>query len=904
MEAQEARGDATDEPKRGSFAGKRKKAGADSAELSVTGAEGLDRQGVFIRGLPPSASDKDIQTLLESRVGPTSTCFVIRDDYGVARFRNEEDALRCLEELQGVELQGSQLRFEAAKSKRKGPKDGPGSSVLPRAKRPQAMGAAVTEELEGEAGLPQAAGGSSSSGANCSTFTKPRDETGQVHLRTLMLRGLPRSVGKQRVWQWVQDQLPAGSALESVKRVIGNSDAEGGDSECGYSVTFCKESVARRALETLRTAQLDGRSVSVSLRAAEKGMATTKVGRLIVRNLAFGATLKQIRKAFQHLGQLKEVHIPPAPEGSKNRHRGFAFVQYEDPSLAAKAVEELNGTKICGRGVAIDHAVDAMLFGSLQKQEEERQRRAASTLVGAGEDEDLILETAPAEATLPRKVIEENAEDGEDAGNLENMTAEVAKPKEEEVERMRRLLEDDSKAKEEKPEKNKKIQPDAPKRAPGFDLEKKSTVFVRNIPFEATQEDLSEVFRRFGPLKSVKLVLDKHGQNAHAGKAFVQFRDQAGAAAALADEARAEKKLKEMSALLKRKGDQTNDLIAVDGFGITLKGRRLVVKDALKPEEADKIVEAKQDRKKKKEEEKEMWMHLLHIGEIKDGSQAWFQMSKSEQDQRRASAQERKFRSTNPNFAIHPQRLSIRNLPRSVDATKLRTAIIDYLGQLEGVSTAGTGVKTRRKSAQVLIDKVQLVRDSERKDAENVRKSRGFAFVTFKDHKWAMSTLLHLNNNPAVFGGKKRPIVEFAIEDKRKLQMQKELFQKHAHKLGAQAEADPGAKGHKRTKKHTESRGRRQREKRRAFKEQQQEHEAEKTKRQETKAKEQVLQKKVQASEGMMAVKRRKATAVPDAKQTEISASKRFKKQQVVQGELSDDFELRAMQRFREAGLA
>eukprot|EP00971_Amphidinium_carterae_P056642 1119533-Amphidinium_carterae.1 len=26
----------------------------------------------------------------------------------------------------------------------------------------------------------------------------------------------------------------------------------------------------------------------------------------------------------------------------------------------------------------------------------------------------------------------------------------------------------------------------------GFDLEKKSTVFVRNIPFEATQEDLSE----------------------------------------------------------------------------------------------------------------------------------------------------------------------------------------------------------------------------------------------------------------------------------------------------------------------------------------------------------------------------------------------------------------------------
>ncbi|CAJ1340439.1 unnamed protein product [Effrenium voratum] len=64
---------------------------------------------------------------------------------------------------------------------------------------------------------------------------------------------------------------------------------------------------------------------------------------------------------------------------------------------------------------------------------------------------------------------------------------------------------------------------DAPKRKPGFDIEQGQTIFVRNVPFDASEDDLREVFRRFGKVRFVKLTPDKTGQNAHRGSAFVKF---------------------------------------------------------------------------------------------------------------------------------------------------------------------------------------------------------------------------------------------------------------------------------------------------------------------------------------------------------------------------------------------
>merc|ERR1711972_1035848 len=77
----------------------------------------------------------------------------------------------------------------------------------------------------------------------------------------------------------------------------------------------------------------------------------------------------------------------------------------------------------------------------------------------------------------------------------------------------------------------------------------------------------------------------------------------------------------------------------------------------------------------------------------------------------------------------------------------------------------------------------------------NIRKSKGYAFMAFRDAQTARLALRFLNNNPTVFGGTQRPIVEFTIEDKRMLRMQRDLYAAHAHKLTKVVDEQAAAKG-------------------------------------------------------------------------------------------------------------
>lgn len=274
-----------------------------------------------------------------------------------------------------------------------------------------------------------------------------------------------------------------------------------------------------------------------------------------------------------------------------------------------------------------------------------------------------------------------------------------------------------------------------------------------------------------------------------------------------------------------------------------------------------------------------------------------------------ASMKERKFRINNPNFSLHPLRLSVRNLPREVDVNKLREAVIKHLAELSD----GKSKKDRIREAQVRVQKVSLVRDSERRDTEGSRRSCGFGFIMFKDNQSALRALEHLNDNPDIFGGGRRPIVEFAIEDKRKLRMQQELFQKHAHKLaqpqdwknkktsgeGAEAQDDASkVRKWKHKKKEGMSRGRRQREKRRAQKADeaaQASKRADSEKKADMKAKQK--QKVIEAIRKEMP-KKRKVSSLPDAGVPDKKRGTGRRKA----WDLADDFELRAMERFRQGG--
>ena len=52
------------------------------------------------------------------------------------------------------------------------------------------------------------------------------------------------------------------------------------------------------------------------------------------------------------------------------------------------------------------------------------------------------------------------------------------------------------------------------------------TLFVRNISYDTNQDDFSQFFQRFGPLKYAVLCKNKESaEDAHKGTGFVQFRE-------------------------------------------------------------------------------------------------------------------------------------------------------------------------------------------------------------------------------------------------------------------------------------------------------------------------------------------------------------------------------------------
>lgn len=62
-------------------------------------------------------------------------------------------------------------------------------------------------------------------------------------------------------------------------------------------------------------------------------------------------------------------------------------------------------------------------------------------------------------------------------------------------------------------------------------------------------------------------------------------------------------------------------------------------------------------------------------------------------------------------------------------------------------------------------------------------QSLGYAFAEFQEHAHALRALRHINNNPDIFGPLKRPIVEFSLEDRRKLKMKEMRIQRSLQKM-------------------------------------------------------------------------------------------------------------------------
>ncbi|KAM9377195.1 RNA-binding protein 28 [Pholidichthys leucotaenia] len=576
---------------------------------------------------------------------------------------------------------------------------------------------------------------------------------------TLFVNSLPASATNERLEEIFSEIGPVKQCF-----VVRDRDTE----KCrgfGY-VTYSMSEDAQRALKEIK--EYDGQKLSVAVAkkkikdknkkaakdapaAPEKKVQKTKgirkkllKARLIIRNLSFKCTEDDLKQVCAEFGTVLEARIPLKPDG---KMRGFAFVLYKNIIEAAKALNALNMKEIKGRPVAIDWAVPKDKFINMQQSLSSSSRNAeeasANTDGDSTDEDEEKKQTSPQKRTDTMKPAvkhtgKSESDDDEDAEDRDSDDEDVeedngADQEEEDGSSVDSDDEYDDLDVNDEDEDDESERKKMSKKTLCFDANDGRTVFIRNLSFETDEEDLEKVLLQYGELHYVKIVL--HPDTEHSkGCAFAQFKSKEAAdkcIAASQDEA--------------------------ENGGIRIQGRKLLVVIAVSREDAAKL---KVDQKKVETGTRNLY--LAREGLIRPGTKAAEGVPEADMAKRTRFEQIKRAKLRDIHVFVSKTRLCVHNLPKSVDNKKLRALCLQ----------AVKGAKGAR------ITECRVMYDKKPEKGQVMGHSLGYGFVQFQDHEHALGTLRYLNNNPNIFGSQKRPIVEFSLEDSRKLKIKEMRQQK------------------------------------------------------------------------------------------------------------------------------
>jgi nucleolar protein 4 len=244
-------------------------------------------------------------------------------------------------------------------------------------------------------------------------------------------------------------------------------------------------------------------------------------------------------------------------------------------------------------------------------------------------------------------------------------------------------------------------------------------------------------------------------------------------------------KSKKSTFLKGKKSVLTPELASDLAAKFTLDGRLLSLEIAVDRKQADKLTQDRLKERQMKEDKRNTY--LLYEGVIKPDSEAAKALSEKELGVRQQSFKDRKrLLSINPNLYISKTRLSIRNLPLSVDDKRLKKVGIDSVKVFRAHMKSGKREKTEEFegiSSCIQVTQVKVVCNKDRLDTQTGKpRSKGYAFLEFSKHAHALAFLRQVNNNPKPFGEKKKPIVEFAMENVLALRKRKDRLVKQDNK--------------------------------------------------------------------------------------------------------------------------
>ncbi|EON61123.1 hypothetical protein W97_00334 [Coniosporium apollinis CBS 100218] len=629
------------------------------------------------------------------------------------------------------------------------------------------------------------------SGPQASAEKTARKE--QQHRRSLFVRSLPATTTTEDLTELFSQSYP-------IKHAVAVTDPA--TKQCkGYGfVTFADAEDAQRAQEEFDSSVLQGRKIRVEVAeprhrdeqdkgsvpsAAAEAKATREQRKkeaqqqqqppkLIVRNLPWSVKEPdQLAALFRSYGKVKHATIPKTKPGLL---AGFGFVVMRGRKNAEKAIEGVNGKELDGRTVAVDWAVDKETWQNERKDVKEVEKVEEG---GDGRDEEDSLNSDADKVT-------------DDLADGDVMSDEEASEKEGSP------AEDDD---------DDDVASDGSDESDIAQAQKQQvysgTLFVRNLPFTCTDEDLEEHFSQFGPIRYARIVLDRATERPKGTGfvCFVQSEDAGMCVKGAPRQARRAQDAKDPASAISHSILQNEESDPTGKY--TMDGRVLQVTAAVDKSEANRLTAEGVTHRGDRDRDKRR-LYLLSEGTIASNSPLYQMLAPSEITIREASAKQRKaLIESNPSLHLSLTRLSIRNIPRSVTSKDLkalaREAVVGFAKDVkegkrqrlskEELQRGGEAMQQaeqeRKAKAKGIVKQAKVVYEGQEgskvDESTGAGRSRGYGFIEYHTHRSALMGLRWLNGHAVGYrtqekqgkkaskddiqDKKKRLIVEFAIEN-------------------------------------------------------------------------------------------------------------------------------------------
>merc|ERR1712225_85497 len=648
---------------------------------------------------------------------------------------------------------------------------------------------------------------------------KPRKETNASAQRTLFVRSLPAIATSDALTELFSQNYPLKHATvvldpetkqskgygfvtladaEDAQRALDEFNGQtflGRKMKIEIAQPRSREMSKGDGLEGKRKSTISAEAAAIKKARLDKMAEDKKPPKLIIRNLPWSVnTPEKLAALFQGFGKVKFSVLPK----NKDTQAGFGFITMRGKKNAEKALATVNGTLIDGRMVAVDWAVDKEVWETQNKSSKAEESDEDEGGVKLAEKK-----KKPAKKAAEKKPAEDS--DGEDdvANFFKNFGDQLESEDEDEEDEDEEL---DEEIKEEdevweddaEEETEEEVEEEKPKKVLITDTS--TTLFIRNLPFTTHDADLKEHFSQFGPVRYARVVMDRQTDRPK-GTGFVCFFNVQDADSCFRSAPKTQ--LTGANAITKVSHSVLqNDSADTTGM-YTIDGRTLQVSKAVEKETAVKLTDDGTNYRTERDKDKRK-LYLLSEGTVAAGTPLYEALAPSEIKMREDSAMQRKkLIQNNPTLHLSLTRLSLRNLPKNINSKDLkalaREAVVGFATDVKsglraqlskevearGGDEMREAEKQRKAKGKGIVRQAKIVFEGREgvkvSEESGAGKSRGYGFVEYSSHRWALMGLRWLNGHAVentATGKKQRLIVEFAIENAQVVQRRKEKEEK------------------------------------------------------------------------------------------------------------------------------